>query len=92
MTEIDPFFVILADSLVQVVHNDNNHEGRFLVGNFKQNECNRLDKKDELVKREFETVKSIVDESIRLGLQWTVSVIDLNEKMEYVMEMNVIDS
>jgi len=72
--------------------NDNNHEGRFLVGNFKQNECNRLDKKDELVKREFETVKSIVDESIRLGLQWTVSVIDLNEKMEYVMEMNVIDS
>ncbi|KAK8790556.1 hypothetical protein WA171_002078 [Blastocystis sp. BT1] len=42
-----------------------------------------LDKKDELVKREFETVKSIVDESIRLGLQWTVSVIDLNEKMEY---------
>lgn len=56
------------------------------------NDCGRLDKKDELVKREFETVQSIVDESIRLGLQWKVSVIDLNEKMEYVTEMDFIDS
>ena len=71
---------------------DNNHEGRFLVVDFERNDCGRLDKKDELVKREFETVQSIVDESIRLGLQWNVSVIDLNEKMEYVMEMDVINS
>lgn len=42
-----------------------------------------LDQKDDLVKREFETVKSIVDESIKLGLQWNVTTIDLNEKMEY---------
>lgn len=44
------------------------------------------------MKREFETVKSIVDESIKLGLQWNVTTIDLNEKMEYVALMGVIDS
>ena len=44
----------------------------------------RLDKQNETVLKEFEAVLSILDESIKLGLLWDVSVIDLNEKTEPV--------
>ena len=44
----------------------------------------RLDKQNETVLKEFVAVQSILDESIKLGLLWDVSVIDLNEKRDPV--------
>ena len=37
------------------------------------------------MKTEFERVNTIVQESIRLGLQWDVTVLDINQKIEYVV-------
>ena len=44
----------------------------------------RVDQSDKGVKAEFEKVNSIVQESIKLGLQWDVTVLDTNQKIEYV--------
>lgn len=43
-----------------------------------------MDKQNEVVLKEFEAVQSILDEAIKLGLQWDVSVVDLNEKRDPV--------
>lgn len=43
-----------------------------------------MDKQNEAVLKEFEAVQSILDEAIKLGLQWDVSVVDLNEKRDPV--------
>lgn len=44
----------------------------------------RMDKQNEAVLKEFKAVQSILDEAIKLGLLWDVSVVDLNEKRDPV--------
>jgi hypothetical protein len=44
----------------------------------------RIDKQNKAVLKEFEAVQSILDEAIKLGLLWDVSVVDLNEKRDPV--------
>jgi hypothetical protein len=43
-----------------------------------------MDKQNEAVLKEFKAVQSILDEAIKLGLLWDVSVVDLNEKRDPV--------
>ena len=44
----------------------------------------RIDKQNEAVLKEFEAVQSILNEAIKLGLLWDVSVVDVNEKRDPV--------
>ena len=71
-------------SSLRIRQNGDSSQGGNSVGTDPSSLMHRLDKQNETVLKEFEAVQSILDESIKLGLLWDVSVIDLNEKRDPV--------
>ena len=45
---------------------------------------NRFDYNDEAISQEAEKVVNIINKCIELGLKWSVTKVDLNEKVDYV--------
>ena len=71
-------------SSLRIRQNGDSSQGCDSVGMDMSVVIRRMDKQNESICKEFEAIQTILDESIKLGLLWDVSVIDLNEKRDPV--------